>query len=210
MKNNGKKRFRIRFFTSFASFFSFVLLVCSGVGMYLRPEGSIAHWSAWTFLGLTKKGWEGVHTVISITFVVFAGIHIVLNAKILWRYITQGFVRGLKYKVELIASLSLVGIIFVLALIQRRPVWGIMELRSKIKNGTHHIQVHPPESDFEAKTLDQVAGFLKVDVREVMEKLRLQGLEIESPKVTLQEISKRNSCSPQDVYIQIVNQFVDP
>ena len=185
-------------------------MICSGVGMYLRPEGSIAHWAAWTFLGLTKKGWEGVHTVISITFVVFAVIHVVLNAKVLWRYVTQKLDKRIKHQVELIASLSLVTIIFILALIQRRPVWGIMELRSKIKNGTHHIRVHPPELDFEGKTLDQVAGFLQVDVREVMEKLRLQGLEIESPKVTLQEISKRNKCAPQDVYAQIVNQLVDP
>jgi|GEM_PF-1798010 len=210
MKNYSKKRFRLRSFISFVSLFSFVLLVCSAVGMYLRPEGSVAHWSAWTFLGLTKKGWEGVHTVISIAFVVFTVIHVVMNAKILWRYATQGFQRGLKHQFELIASLSLVGIIFVLALFQRGPVWGIMELRSKIKKGVHHIRVHPPESGFEGKTLDQVAGFLQVDVREVMEKLRLQGLKIDSHTETLYELSERNKCAPQDVYVRIIKLFVNP
>ena len=52
--------------------FLFLAAAASGIVLFLRPEGSLASWAGWHVLGIDKKGWEGVHILSVIMFVVFA------------------------------------------------------------------------------------------------------------------------------------------
>lgn len=209
MGNNKKKPFHVRSFVSITLFFTFILLAGSGVAMYLRPEGSIARWCAWTLLGLSKQEWESVHAVFSMTFVLLAVLHLLLNFKVLVKYVYQGMDQALKRKKELVASLGLVCMIVILIGFHIRPIREVMDLRERIKNGGHLIKVAPPESDFEKKPLVQVAEILEMDVEEVMEKLRTQGINVNSQEETLQDISEKDDNSPQDIYELIVRNILE-
>ena len=75
---NGR-RFRIRVFVSFGIMFSFLVSALAGIVLYFRPEGSLASWTRWQALGIDKKGWEGVHTVTVVLFLVFAAVLVTIN-----------------------------------------------------------------------------------------------------------------------------------
>ena len=71
------RRFNWQIFISFNLLFTFVVMLISGVILYFKPEGSVARWLAWDVWGLTKSGWEAMHTVFSFLFLIFAVLHIV-------------------------------------------------------------------------------------------------------------------------------------
>jgi hypothetical protein len=81
-----RRRFRLKTFISLSLFLAFVAASTAGLALYLRPEGSLAAWSGWRFLGIGKKGWEGIHTIFVGLLFVLGSAHIVINRKTLLAY----------------------------------------------------------------------------------------------------------------------------
>ena len=54
-----------------------VVLTINSIILYVVPEGRIANWADWYFLGLTKGDWGAQHTTIGFLFI-FAGILLLL------------------------------------------------------------------------------------------------------------------------------------
>jgi hypothetical protein len=69
------KKFNWQIFISLNLFFTFLLMLLSGVILYLKPEGTVARWLDWQILGVEKSGWESMHTVFSFLFMAFALLH---------------------------------------------------------------------------------------------------------------------------------------
>ncbi len=86
-----EKRWRWRVFTNFLLFFSFPALAGTGLACYIKPGGSIAHWTGWTFLGLTRENWYGAHMAFSVLFLAAAGLHLWFNRKALAGYFRKAF-----------------------------------------------------------------------------------------------------------------------
>ena len=59
-----RKPFSWKPFTSFFILLSFVVLLLSGVVLYVAPPGRIANWTQWQF-GLDKEQWQALHTVFA-------------------------------------------------------------------------------------------------------------------------------------------------
>jgi len=194
----------LRAFISLTLFFSFIAMVLSGLAMFLRPEGSVARWIDWSFLGLSKNGWEGVHTFFSITVVIFSVIHLLLNGKALLRYSFGKWKEGLKSRKELFVSIGLVCAFLILMVFRLPPAGEIIDLRDKIKQGEHSVSIIPPEPDFEKKPLSYVVRSVNLQVDLVLEKLRDLGLIISDDQELLQDIAKKNNRTPQDIYLQII------
>lgn len=58
---------------------SFLVLVLSGVLLFVSPPGRIANWTNWTILGLRKHDWIGLHIWFSVLFLLVAIVHLVFN-----------------------------------------------------------------------------------------------------------------------------------
>jgi hypothetical protein len=69
------KKFNWQVFISLNLFFTFLLMLLSGLILYLKPEGTVARWLDWKMLGVEKSGWESMHTVFSFLFMAFALFH---------------------------------------------------------------------------------------------------------------------------------------
>lgn len=205
-----KKTFQIRPFISILLLLSFLLLAFSGLMMYLRPEGSIASWTGWNILGIDKKGWEGIHTVFCILFLVVASIHLVLNWKPLLHYLARK--RALKrgFHRELAAAASLVVIVFAFAVLHLPPASNLMEWRSNIKDGTMVVKVQPPVPDFEKRTLKEISNFLGVSVDYVLRILYTKGIKFAAPDDSLQKVADQNNRSPQNLFNIILQGIPDP
>jgi hypothetical protein len=71
-----KNKFSWKAFISFGLTYSFIIIIVSGVMLYMSPPGRYAHWVNWKILGFTKEGWQAIHTVFSYTFVILSIFHL--------------------------------------------------------------------------------------------------------------------------------------
>lgn len=75
---------------SLASFFlliSGVLILVSGIVLYVAPPGRYANFYGWSILGMDKGQWEAIHTLFSYAAVIFSVIHLVVNWHVLLNYL---------------------------------------------------------------------------------------------------------------------------
>jgi hypothetical protein len=196
----NERRFRIRAFVSFGIMFSFIASAFAGIVLYFRPEGSLASWTRWQVLGIDKKGWEGVHTVAVVLFLLFAAIHMSFNRKTLWAYLRKRAAGGFRSAVECAAALFVVTLILAATVCRWQPIWKIVDLRSEIKQGRFTTEVQPPSANAEELSLVDLSGLARVSAETALERLRTAGFPAEDPSVTLGGLAAKYHVSPEKLY----------
>ncbi|WP_457563210.1 DUF4405 domain-containing protein, partial [Caminibacter pacificus] len=68
-------------------FYSTVMIIFSGIVLYIMPHGRVAYFTGWTFLGLGKDAWDNLHVIFGILMVIVTIWHIVVNWKVLKKYL---------------------------------------------------------------------------------------------------------------------------
>jgi len=101
MTRNAPARFHWRAFVTLYVTLSFVLLAASGIVLYVAPPGRVANWSRWTLGALDRHGWQSVHTVFALLFVLAGAFHLWFNWRTLWFYLRSKLTEGLLAKREL-------------------------------------------------------------------------------------------------------------
>jgi ABC-type uncharacterized transport system permease subunit len=104
----------------------------------------LSSWTGWSFLGLDKKGWEGVHTVLILAVLIFAVLHVIYNWKALIGYLRRKSASGTRSKIEFTAASFLIAAILAAAIVRWPPVWKIMEIRGAIKQGSLSVRLTRP------------------------------------------------------------------
>jgi len=103
-----KKTVSWRVFTSFGLFIALVMMLVSGLILYISPHGRVANWTDWRMIGLTKRGWHNQHTIFGFAFIILSVFHLfVINWKAFLCYLKSKSGEGLKYPVELLAIVIL-------------------------------------------------------------------------------------------------------
>ena len=128
------RKFKGKSFTTFTMLWSFFFMALSGIIMYIRPEGSIAEAIGWDFFGVSKKGWEGLHTIFVVFFILIAAFHLFFNWKVLLSYFKTRMTEGFRYKKEFIAATVLTLLVLLFSLMQWQPLWKLMDWRGQLKN----------------------------------------------------------------------------
>ncbi|NJF24164.1 DUF4405 domain-containing protein [Thermococcus sp. Bubb.Bath] len=59
--------------------FDFIIEALSGIALYLAPSGRIAREELWTFMGLGKEAWEGLHIYFGFAMVALVALHLFVN-----------------------------------------------------------------------------------------------------------------------------------
>ena len=196
-----EKKFKARTFVTFTLLFSSLILAFSGIVLYIRPEGSIAKWVGWSFIGLDKKGWEGLHAVYAVFFIILALFHISYNWKVLIHYLKRHISKSIKLRNEFISSLVIILLLSLAVVMRWRPFWKIAEWRSTLKKSDAHFKTKPPISDFAEKKLSEVAQALHLSTEELMGKMRQLKLVIDSPNDNLADVAGRNKSTPEEIYM---------
>ncbi len=198
--------FRFRAFISFWLAFSFLLSVLSGFILFLRPEGSLAAWTAWSVLGLIKKQWEGVHTVFVFVLLISALIHLLYNWRVLAAYFRlkkEQFGRGFKgmaaYR-ELIAAALLTGLILVVAIGEWLPCQWLIGWRGAFKSGSALVTITPPVADADKLSLAGLCALSGISEQRVLRNAGARGLQLNSLSETLSDVAKKNRMSPEEIY----------
>ncbi|MFC1476447.1 DUF4405 domain-containing protein [Fibrobacterota bacterium] len=201
---SNNSSFKFRRFISFTLFFSFLCLCLSGFALYIKPEGDIAHWIRWSFLGISKSGWEGFHALFSLFFLLFAIIHLCFNWKVLINYLKDKITRGLTLKKELFASIIIIILLLICTVMQWQPFWKIAEWRQGFKKNKNLVTVEEPESGFSKKKIAYIAEFINTSAEELVQKLNKLEIRVNNTNERLIDIAKANKTSPEKIYMNII------
>jgi hypothetical protein len=76
-----QSRFSYRVLTSFFVTFDFLILLVTGVVLYMVPPGRVANWTNWELMGLSKDQWTSVHILSALLFLLVSILHLIFNWK---------------------------------------------------------------------------------------------------------------------------------
>jgi hypothetical protein len=197
-------RFSLRALVSFTILISFVVIVVSGLALYIKPQGKVASWQSWRVLGLTKGGWESLHTLTCVTFLIFVVLHIVLNWRSITSYLRNSVESGLNNLLEAGVALVIVLLVVLSSLLGLPPINYAMELGEFITASYAEGEGRkPPYEKAERSSLIEFCTAEGINPLAAVQRLRDAGMTIEDETQTLEEIANANDTTPMDVYLVI-------
>ncbi len=201
MEKMDKKGFNFKAFTSFLLFAAFLVIVISGIMLYISPPGRIANWTNWQMLGLTKTQWTSFHIVFIVLFLVAGIFHIFyFNWKPLWSYITRKAEKGLHHKKEFWWAIVISVVLLIGTWARIPPVISIVDLGDYITESWETKEERPPEPHAELLTLKEFSDKIKQPVDTVVSTLKKKGYTPEGADQTLKDIAEKYNIAPNDLY----------
>lgn len=202
MKENGNKRFNWRAFTSLYMTFSSILLMISGIILYIAPPGRIAHWSYLPILGLEKYQWQSLHTIFAFLFLIATGFHLYFNWPVFISYLKD----KLKNVYMLRRELSFSGILFIvivlLILAKIPPFSTIMDLGDSATDSWASPVNEPPIPHAEEMTIAQLAETIDQDVDKLLKRLENNGI-LATGQSIIADLAEQYDLAPQELYTKM-------
>jgi len=176
----------------------------SGLILYLVPEGRIAYWTHWVFLGLSKTDWGNIHILSSILFLVAGIAHILFNWKALLNYFRSKLTQAINLWRELLIASVVTLLVILSSLLYLPPLAFLLDLNDAIKDAwILQDKYEPPFGHAELLSLQAFTKKMDINLSEAEKRLREEGIHFESTQDTLEEIAKQNGMTPMAVYIYI-------
>lgn len=199
-----KGKFNWRVFISFGLTWSLLIILVSGIVLYIAPVGRYANWVNWKILGYTRDGWQSIHTIFSLTFVVLSVFHLfTVNWSAFGSYIKSKTSSGINKKKELAISIVLT-IVFLLGTSYTLPPFKNVSEFGKYMSGTWEKKEQaPPVAHAELLTIKELAAQSHLSVDEFSNKFTSNGIVFDNiDKQSLKEIALKNNLTPDEIYRQ--------
>lgn len=197
------RKFSWKAFISFGLVYMMLILLVSGLVLYVSPPGRYAHWVTWKLWGMTKEEWQAVHTIFSFSFVILSVFHLFsANWKTFVYYIRAKAVNGFNKKFEFLFATLVIGIVFFGTFFSIPPFENVMALGEDLTDSWEKVEERAPVPHAELLTLSELGFQLKIDSVEVLtRKLDNHKIKYENTTTqTLQEIADANQMTPAEVY----------
>jgi Domain of unknown function (DUF4405) len=198
-----KKSFIWRVFISFGLFIALVMMLFSGVILYISPPGRVANWTDWRMIGLTKRGWQHQHIIFGFAFLILSIFHLfVINWKVFFCYLKSKTTEGLKSPGELLTIIILSALFGVGTYYGIQPFSAIIKFGNAISDSWERQEKQAPVPHAELMTLTELAEqpSLGGDPAALKSKLEKAGLKVTSLDQTLAEIATSNGKTAEQVY----------
>ena len=127
-------RMQKRGLTSFLTLGGFLVMVFTGIVLYIAPLGWAANRLDWTFLGLNKHQWSDIHVIFSMLWMVAGLFHLYFNWRVLKAFIHNKAHGGWRMRKELALAAVVMAVVMVCAVYQAPPVQYIVDLSDRIKS----------------------------------------------------------------------------
>ena len=86
------KKFNMRATVSFLVTLSFIIVLITGIGLYISPSGRIAREASWNLIGVNKWKLESLHDVFGYFLAILVILHLYFNWKIFLSYLRKKLV----------------------------------------------------------------------------------------------------------------------
>jgi hypothetical protein len=196
------KSFNWRVFTSFGLFLSFIMLLVSGVILYIFPSGRGPGFF-WEMGGLTKPAWQNQHIIFGFVFSLLSLGHLFfINWQAFISYLKTKTSQGMKRPAELVTILVLSSFVGIGTYAGIQPFSGILALGKGISKSWESKAITPPVLRAEHMTLVELSQQpgLGNDPETLEIKLVKAGLKVDSQRQTLAEIAAINGLTTESVY----------
>lgn len=107
---------------------SAVVLVMSGIVLFIAPSGRIANTTQWALLWLDKDGWVNLHNVFAVLFVAGLIWHLDFNWKPLSNYVVSRATHHLNLKREMLTAVAVLLVLVDLVAQNLPPVDALTDL----------------------------------------------------------------------------------
>ena len=201
-----KKGLNWRIFISFGLLTAFLMLLISGIILYIAPPGRVANWSGWNILGLSKHAWQNQHTIFGFAFALLSVFHLfVINWEAFFAYITTKATKGLKNPIEFSAIILLTLLFGIGTQLEMQPFAAVINFGESIKDSWESGISEPPIPHAETMTLEELSlqPALNKTAEAMLETIQKAGLKANSTTQTLGEIAKENDMQPTELYALI-------
>ncbi len=128
------KPFHKRGWVVFVIALSAVILLISGIVLFIAPSGRIANATGWGLLWLDKDGWVNLHNVFAILFVAVLIWHLVFNWRPLSNYVVSRATHHLNLKREMLAAVAVLLVLVVLVAQNLPPVDALTDLSTYFRH----------------------------------------------------------------------------
>ncbi|MGE0088271.1 MAG: DUF4405 domain-containing protein [Bacteroidales bacterium] len=199
-----KNRFSLTSFISIGLLFTFLLMLFSGIALYIAPEGSVSRWIGWNILGLTKSDWENQHVVFSFVFILFALLHIfIINWNLMVLYFKSENKKSM-VSVEFLVVLILTIAIFIATNYNLKPVsklvgYGKVFSQNMVKN-----TVMPDVANPDQLSLNEFAILIHISYDELAVLLKNKGYKVVSKEIQISDFCRKNNTTPQKLYLLLI------
>ena len=198
-----QKGFRFRSFVSLLTGFSFLMVVISGIVLYISPPGRIANWTTWTFWKLSKHQWGALHICFSAACIIASGLHIWLNRKPLLSYFAGKIQSAGKLRIEWVVVLIICAVIFGGSLKPFAPFSFLLDLNEHVKYSWAVPNEQPPIPHAELLTVEELAKEAGVKIETVLQNLKSKDIEVAASDI-FGEIAERANLSPNELYEMVL------
>ena len=198
-----KKSFNWRVFISFGLFIALLMMLVSGVVLYISPPGRVANWTDWRMIGLTKRGWQNQHIIFGFSFLILTIFHLFfINWKAFLSYLKSKSNEGLKNPGELFTIIVLSALFGAGTYFGMQPFSAVIKFGDAISGSWERQEKQAPVPHAELMTLTQLAEQpgLGGDPAALKAKLEKAGLKVTSQEQTLAEIAALNGKTAEQVY----------
>jgi hypothetical protein len=190
-----KNAFNWRIFTSIGLFLSFVMILLSGVILYIFP-GERAIGFIREIAGLTKPAWQHQHIIFASAFSLLSLYHLFfINRKAFLSCLKTKTSRGKKLPAELLTIITLFVFTATGTFAGIQPFSGILEFGQVISRTLEQKTKRASLTYSEHKTLGELSEQpdLGGNPEALIIKLANAGIEVDSQNQTLAEIAATNS-----------------
>jgi len=192
--------FNGRRFIALLTAFSFLVVLLTGLVLYVEPYGRVAYWTDWRLLGLNKDQWDGIHIVTSFVFLVSAALHVYYNWKPLVRYLSGRIREGVRRWRELMLASGIIVLSMVGGGAGWYPFEWLLDLNEAAKSAWEADPAkRPPFGHAEMVSLGSLCRQLGMDEEAAMANLHEAGLQVQGRDQTVADLARRNGVSPRQV-----------
>lgn len=199
-----------RVLVSLITALSFVAMSLSGIAAFIVPQGKVAYWTNWTFMGLSKTQWGNIHITTSVLFLIAGIWHTCYN----WTPLVQ-YLRGIPGRMTAswrdLAIATVVTVFFTVGGVTKTPPLNyIISFNNWIKESWVRTPADdPPFGHAELLSLKGFCKKMSIDPTSALAQLRQSGMVVRDGDMTLDQIAKANRCTPSNVY-QIIRKLEQP
>jgi len=210
MTTNAPARFHWRAFVTLYVTLCFLLLAASGIVLYVAPPGRVANWSRWTLGTLDRSGWQALHTVFALLFVLAGAFHLWFNWRAFWFYVRTRLAEGVRLRREMALAAAALLTVAGLTLADLPPFGSVMDLGERAKEswssgggepklkGRETPKEIPAGGGFGSKTVGEVCEQLEVPLAEGFARLGARGIEA-SADTPMKDLAERLGKRPHDL-----------
>ena len=206
-KKNGK--FKWRAFTSVLVTVFFVLMIFTGIILFVTPPGRVANWTGWRLIALTKHQWGGLHIWFGLMFIIASAFHLYFNWKTLVSYFKDKVSQSFAMRAEWIIALIIPAIVFVGTLAEIKPFSSLLALNEAIKHSWETPNKRAPIPHAESLSLAGVSEYIQdVNLETMVANLKAKGIEVslDDVDVVFGDLAEASGMTPNQLFEIAVGQ----